>query len=320
MPWYTRYLTPMTGVLDQLAPGSRIAVVRLRSMGDCVLTTPALEILKNARPDLRIAVVVEPRFAAIFEGNPAVSAILTPSLFEVARWRPALCLNLHGGRWSRLLTLASRARVRAGFAHHVGSRWYTARIPRAQEILGEERPVHTAEHLASTAFYLGCPRQEIPRARLFAAPPPAGPPYAVVHATAAARYKTWCTEGFLAAAERLARTHGLEPVFIGSAADDLAPYRQYRTAAGAPLGEVMSLISGASLFVGNDSGPAHVAAAFGVPVVVLFGRVEHRVTWAPWKASEARTLVSPDGIRAIETEDVLAAIDDLAQAKKKGSK
>ena len=299
-------------VLDTIPPDSRIAIVRLRSMGDCVLTTPAIEILKHARPDLRIAVVVEKRFAAVFENNPAVAAILDPSFMGLVRWRPALCLNLHGGRRSRLLTLASMAKVRAGFAHHIGSRFYHVRIPRAQEILGEERPVHTAEHLASAVFYLGCPGQEVPRARLFAPAPPRGPRYAVLHATAAAQYKTWHTPGFLAVAERIANTHGLEPVFIGGAGDDLTPYRSYRTVAGAPLGEVMSLILGASLFVGNDSGPAHIAAAFGVPVVVLFGRVEHSVTWAPWKAAAARTLVSPEGIGAIAVEDVLGAIDDLA--------
>lgn len=285
-----------------------------------MLTTPALEILKSARPDLRIAVVVEARFAAIFENNPAVAEILGPSLCAIARWRPALCVNLHGGRRSRLLTLASLARIRAGFGHHVSAWAYTVRIPRAQEILGEERPVHTAEHLASAMFYLGCPRREIPRARLFAAPPPERPPYTVIHATSAAEYKTWRTEGFLAVAERIAETHGLEPVFIGSAADDLAPYRRYRVVAGAPLGEVMSLIAGASLFVGNDSGPAHVAAAFGVPAAVFFGRIEHCTTWAPWKAEAARTLFSPEGIGAIPIEDALAAIDELAPAKKKGSK
>jgi heptosyltransferase-3 len=45
---------------------------------------------------------------------------------------------------------------------------YNVRIPRAQDILGVDRHVHTAEHLASAMFYLGVPRCEIPRARLFA--------------------------------------------------------------------------------------------------------------------------------------------------------
>ncbi len=43
--------------------------------------------------------------------------------------------------------------------------------------------------------------------------------------------------------------------------------------------DVKSLMAGASLFIGNDSGPAHIAAAFGVPVVVIFGSSDP-VTWA----------------------------------------
>ena len=62
----------MASILERLAPGSRVSVIRLRSLGDCVLTTPALAILKAARPDLRLSIVVEPRFAAIFAGNPDV--------------------------------------------------------------------------------------------------------------------------------------------------------------------------------------------------------------------------------------------------------
>jgi hypothetical protein len=63
-------------VLEHLPQNARVAVIRLRSLGDCVLTTPALALLKAARPDLQIGVIVEPRFQAVFEGNPAVSDIL----------------------------------------------------------------------------------------------------------------------------------------------------------------------------------------------------------------------------------------------------
>ena len=55
-----------------------MAILRLRSLGDCVLTTPAVDILKRCRPDLRLAVVVEDRFRDIFEGNPDVDEILAP--------------------------------------------------------------------------------------------------------------------------------------------------------------------------------------------------------------------------------------------------
>jgi heptosyltransferase-3 len=304
-------MTGETSVLDRVPHNGRIAIIRLRSMGDCVLTTPAIEILKATRPDLVIGVVVEDRFAAIFEGHPAVSAILPPSYAAIFGWRPALCLNLHGGTRSMLLSLASRAPIRAGFGHHRGAFLYHVRIPRAQEVLGVERTVHTAEHLASSMFYLGCPVQRIPRARVFAEPRPRTGRYAVLHPVAAASYKTWHAQGFLAAAEHVQRTYSLEPVFIGGAGDDMTAFRGYRCVTGAPLGQVKSLLAGASLFVGNDSGPAHIAAALGVPLVVLFGRLDHQLIWAPWQTAASRTLASAQGISGIRTEDVIAAIAQL---------
>ncbi len=129
----------MATILEQLPSGARVAVIRLRSLGDCVLTTPALDVLKRSRPDLEIAVVVEGRFKPIFEGNPDIDALPEPSVARLAGWRPALCLNLHGGTRSMALTVGSGAKFRAGFAHHRYASIYNVRIPTAQEILGVER-------------------------------------------------------------------------------------------------------------------------------------------------------------------------------------
>ena len=135
----------MSSVLERIPDKGRIAVIRIRSMGDCILTTPALAVLKQARPDLSIAIVVENRFRALFERNPDVEEILPPEWGPVRRWRPDLCLNLHGGGSSAVSTALSGARFRAGFAHFRPSWIYNVRIPRAQEILGVDRKVHTAE-------------------------------------------------------------------------------------------------------------------------------------------------------------------------------
>lgn len=296
-------------MLDGLPENARVAVIRLRSLGDCVLTTPALSILKKARPDLQIGVVVEPRFSAVFEGNPDVFALLDPTPSAIFRYRPELCLNLHGGTRSMWMTLASTARVRAGFAHHKASWIYNHPIPRAQQILGEDKPVHTAEHLASAMFHLGVPISEIPRASLFADPQPRHAPYAVIHAVAATPAKTWRAQGFKALAEHLQHEHNLEPVFIAGPGEDLSAFGSFRTIAGAPLGQTKSLLRGASLFVGNDSGPAHMAAAFGVPVVVLFGPSDP-IAWAPWRTSN-EVLIGKDDIQRISPEDVIHAVDRL---------
>src|SRR5437868_14416589 len=216
----------MASVLERVPHGGRILVIRLRSLGDCVLTTPALELLKRYRPDVRIGVVIEAPFSGVFEGNPDIENILEPDARVVRGWRPDLTLNLHGGSRSAMLTAASSAKWRAGFAHFRNSFLYNVRIPTAQVILHVQRKVHTCEHLASAVFYLGVPMAEIPRARLYADTVASGQ-YAVLHPVASQPDKTWPADRFLALASHLEGNFGLEPVFIGSAHDDLSRFRQY---------------------------------------------------------------------------------------------
>src|ERR1700679_3063761 len=95
-----------TNVLDRLPSGARGAIIRLRSLGDSVLTPPALTLLHQAHPDLQIAVVVEDRFRAVFAGNPDVDQILAPNASGISRFRPQLALNVQGGATSVRLMLA----------------------------------------------------------------------------------------------------------------------------------------------------------------------------------------------------------------------
>jgi ADP-heptose:LPS heptosyltransferase len=296
-------------LLERLPSGSRIAVIRLRSLGDCVLTTPALALLKSHRPDLRIGVVVEKRFAAVFENSPDVDDILTPAASAVAKWRPRMALNFHGGTRSMWLAAASRAEITAGFAHHAYSFLYTAKIPRAQEILGEERRVHTAEHMASAMFWMGVPRTGIPRARLTAGKPGLAGAYTVFHPFASSPEKTWPAESFLAVAEHLRERAGLDPVFLAGPEDNSGAFAGFNVYRNAPLDQVISIVAGAQLFIGNDSGPAHIAAAFGVPVVALFGPSDP-ANWAPWR-TESQVLTSPESIGRISVDQVISAIEVL---------
>jgi ADP-heptose:LPS heptosyltransferase len=298
----------MTYVLDRLPEGARVAVIRLRSLGDSVLTTPALALAKRFRPDLKLSVVVEDRFAEVFTGNPDVDQILAPNAASLARLRPHLALNLHGGATSVRLMLAAASGWRAGFAHFRFQPMYNIRIPRAQEILSADRTVHTAEHLASAMFYLGVPQSEIPRARLFAAPASRSGPYAVLHPMASSPDKTWPRENFLAVAKHLEEL-GIEPLFVAGLGEDLSAFSPHACFQGAPLEEVKSLLAGATLFVGNDSGPAHIAAAFGRPVIALFGSSDVE-NWRPWRTENA-VLTSPNGISSIEVSEVAEAIDRL---------
>ncbi|HXJ39537.1 MAG TPA: glycosyltransferase family 9 protein [Bryobacteraceae bacterium] len=301
-----------TDTLQRLPNGSRVAVIRLRSLGDCVLSTPAISLLKAARPDLEIAVVAESRFAPVFDGHPAVGQVLTPSARALRGFSPDLCLNLHGGSRSARLTALSGAEHRAGFNIFRPGWIYNLAIPTAQEVLGVARRVHTAEHMAAAVFHLGVPISEVPRASL---PAPAGlssnapaSPYAVIHPLAATPEKTWPAANFLELARFVRRSMGIEPIFIGAAGEDLSRFQSFPTLGGAPLEEVARLMRDAVLFIGNDSGPAHIAASFGIPQVVFFGPSDEEI-WSPWQ-TEAKVLKS-DPIHAIDTDSAILALKKL---------
>jgi heptosyltransferase III len=237
----------------------------------------------------------------VFEGNPFVDAIIPPAFQSLRAEKPDLCLNFHGGTRSAWMTAASGARYRVGFGHFRHRFVYNLRIPRAQQILDVERKVHTAEHLATAMFWLGVPRMEIPRAKLVSAKSAKPEPTAVIHPVAATAQKTWPAAGFIAVAEHL-RAQGIEPVFIGTPTDDLRAFSDYRRQTGA-LSELKSLLASASIFVGNDSGPAHMAAAFGLPTIVIFSDSDPEI-WAPWR-TQSEVLIRP------ATETVLAALARL---------
>lgn len=311
---YQQSLKEKGDTLNRLAPGSRVALIRLRSLGDCVLSTPAISLLKKARPDLEIAVVVEERFAAVYEGSPDVARVLPPSARAIRSFAPDLCLNLHGGTRSARLTLLSGARFRAGFDIFKPGWIYNTPIPTAQKVLGITRRVHTAEHQASALFYLGVPVEDVPRAVM---PSDAGRSgqapegrYAVFHAMAAMPEKVWPAPFFLEVARYASRELALEPVFIGGPGEDLSQFQIWRTIGGAPLGEIARLVRDAEVFVGNDSGPAHVAAAFGIPQVVFFGPSDEEI-WSPWRT--VSRVLKADPIHQITVEQAIHALRGVLQ-------
>ena len=286
-------------VLAQLGAASSIVLVRLRSLGDTVLATPAFTMLRRAVPNAVIHVVMDRKFAGVLAGNPDIDGVLEASapagalakaglVRRIRALRPGLCVDMHGGSTGAWLTALSGARWRAGSAHFRHSWAYNERIPRAQEVL--RRPpastVHTAEHHAAMMIHLGVPDDEIPPARLDAEPALDRPGYAVLHVGAAYHTKRWAVEHFRAVATEIKRVHGLEAVFVAGSGDTVPEDRLsgFEIRAGLSLAALKSLLAGAELFVGNDSGPAHVAAAFGVPCVVICGSSDSAV-WHPWKTA-----------------------------------
>ena len=303
-------LSNPSSLLPGLAPGSSLLILRLRSLGDVVMLTPALAALHAARPDLRITVAVEPEFAAILEGNSAVSEILLVRNFletvrEIRRRKFPVVFNQHGGPTSAFFTALSGAPVRVCWDHCQFQFIYNVRVPGTAHFFGP-RKVHTVEHRMTQFYWTGLERGPIPPARVFPQPDAvesvsrklaqrglgSGAPYAVIHPGAAYFTKRWAVDKFAEIARWLREERGIVPIIrLGPGERDaaaamnqqFAPHGIVFDSEALDLRELIALVSRARLFVGNDSGPAHLAAATGRPSVVIFGSTDS-ATWRPWQS------------------------------------
>ncbi|MGH9378245.1 MAG: glycosyltransferase family 9 protein [Terriglobia bacterium] len=329
-------------LLPSLPPDSRLLVIRLRSLGDIVLLTPSLRMVKQWRPDLRLSVLIEDRFQEILRNNPCVDEVLvlrrkkgvakTLELLRLARElrskRFALCLNLHGGPTSAHLTRLSGARWKAGFFNFRSQGIYDLSAPNAQTILSQP-VIHTAEHQAAPFFWLGLPLQPVPPSEVFVTPAgvalwqeklrhfglPPGRDYAILHPPALFRTKQWPPEQFARLGEYLEQSAGLSVIYSAGPGES-ACLDEVERAAGTPIRRpirrleglglegFIAAIAGARLFVGNDSGPAHLAAALGRPLVVIFGSSNASI-WKPWAGSE----LHPGGA-ASQRENIFSVVQN----------
>lgn len=132
-----------------------------------------------------------------------------------------------------------------------------------------------------------------------------GQAYAAIAFRAVAASRRWGIERYAALAKRLHEEAGLAIVLIGGSDDardgdkiieQLAGLSVFNLAGKTSLRETAALLSSARLFVGNDSGPAHLAAAVGAPLVVLSGADDPKET-SP--VSERRELLRLAHLRCI---------------------
>jgi len=296
-----------SALLTGLARDAKILVVRLRALGDMVMLTPSLAALHQWRPDLRLSVMVEPALAAVLEGNPAVAEILpfrdlVSAALALRRQRFPVVFNQHGGPTSALLTAASGAPARVCWSYCQFRFCYNVLVPHPSMLFPDRKP-HTVEHRLTQFYFTGLPCGPIPPAQVFPQPGAVATieqklaargigkaqPYVVMHPGAKYFTKRWAAENYADTARWLEQSYGLASVVtLGPGDAEIAPAVRRKMRAPAvvldslSLGELIALIAGARLFLGNDAGPAHLAAAAGRPSIVIFGSSDS-VTWRPWQ-------------------------------------
>ncbi len=301
-------------LLRHLRQTNSLLLIRLRSLGDSILTLPLLDALHQWRPGLQIDILIEQPFSSVFVRNPAVREVLelkrghTPgwtrlrAVRELRRRHYPAVLNLHGGSTSLLFSLATGARCRIGQEIFRRSWAYNFRIPASSAVWQKDR-LHTVEHQLSLLRWLNLALPHRPAAKLqvdegarqrvaerLCQARVAPRAYCVIHPTATLATKQWQEAKFAAVADYLSDNYGFSVILTSGPEEaqvllDVGKHssRRHYYWSDLQLGELFALIEGARLFIGNDSGPTHAAAALDRPIVVIWGSSDFHA-WHPWNA------------------------------------
>ncbi len=289
------FTTPAVQALRHHFPHAHISYLVEPSAAPVVLDSPYLD-----------EVIVAARRAGVagWRSEIALARRLRRERFDMA-------IDFHGGPRASLLTWLSGARVRVGY-EVVGRGWmYTTRVPRPRTL----RRRHSVENQWDLLTPLGIPPPSPERyplempvdaeaaARVAARLDRSGislqDTVVVLHVSAGNPFRRWPSASFAAVAASLATAHPSRRIIVTSgpsereaaarviedatARSPLDAKARIITSGDFSLTELRALVDRAALYIGGDSGPGHIAATSGVPIVTLYGPTlpERSAPWRP---------------------------------------
>lgn len=345
--------------MSRLTEARNILVRATNWVGDAVMSLPALGELRRALPAARITLLARPWVSGVFERQGVADRVLpypadglrigwrqTAVALRAERFDAALLLQ--NAFEAALLARWARIPVRCGYARD-GRSWLLTEavaVPRPGEI-----PPHECYYYLELLRRLGLLR-ELPQVDqiVLTNPPPrkAGrerlatfgvgsshqrPVVGISPGAAFGTAKHWLPSRF-AAVGRALEGDGAAIVLFGAASERaLAETVAAAIGAGAistagrtTLSEFLDLVAGCDLFLTNDSGTMHLAAAAGVPVLAIFGATDEvataplgprvRIVKKPVPCSPCKLRECPIDhrcMRGVQAEEVLAAAREMLQ-------
>lgn len=308
-----------------------ILVSNIRLIGDVVLTTALVGLLKHAYPAARIDVLVNRGTGEFLEKDQRINRVIFSEKWQRGTtWRGnayllkllrsydiAICMN-SADRGTLATVLAGR-QVRVGFFEPekpFGAFLRKAFLSHPLQYSLDEHPMFRcrqvakalgipADTLAVKIFWDAADRQLVQDTLTAAG---ITTDYVVLHPFARWRYKYWDTRRFAEVSDHIVRNFGLRPVWTSS--PDAEERRQLFEAADAcactphliagtfSLNQMACLLQGARLYVGLDTAITHIAASTGIPTLALYGPTE-LWRWHPWDNQSSVDHAVPFGYRGV---------------------
>ncbi|NIM06681.1 MAG: hypothetical protein GTN69_11310 [Armatimonadetes bacterium] len=332
----------------------RIAVFHLNGVGDLLFSLPALVAIRERFPSSRITSIIRRHLREPLEPLGLADEILPrprrgdiPAVLSflrsLRRHRFDLAVLFSQSASANIYALLSGTRIRVGFIDTIFPWLLSHPIP-LRGISSTAKLLHLAEQLGAEPQkrdYAGMLKvSDSQRQRANCVLDQAGvngQSFAVLSITqgpgAMPLYKTWPLDNFAAVGKHFLRK-GLVPVVIGTATDvkqtrlltEKIGQGAVSLAGKTRLDELIAIIQRAKLLVGIDSGPVHIAAALGVPVVALYGPTDPAVTGVrgdgsiiirkemPCSPCRKPTCEGRPCMTAITPEEVIAAAEKLIES------
>ena len=307
-----------------------ILIIKPSSLGDVVLALPALSALRRSFPDAKISWFIRPEFAPLLKNhpdlneviyfdrkylgkalfNPRAFAALVSLIWRLNRGKFDAVFDLQGLFRTASLSWLSGCKRRFGMAGagEFGHIFYTHKVAQDRDC------IHLVDYYLKIVRSAGARQTQVefqlpvaPAAanavkRLLASQGIKPDNYAVFVPTSAHEDKCWPAERFAALADRVSKQFHLSIIATG-AASEKGTVEELRNKASVPIvnfagatsiSELVALLKGARLVVSNDTGPGHIAAALGVPVVLIFGPT-NPARVHPYNRPECAVAVEPNG-------------------------
>jgi heptosyltransferase II len=279
-------------------------------IGDAVMSEPALSAIRQAFPKADITLLVKPAIAELFQQHPAIDHLL---VYEhrgrharlSGKW--ALGSELRRGRFDVAILfqnafeaalLAFLAGIPRRYGYGTDGRAFllsdaitapnrTALAHQTQYYLDLLRPLGITPLPAAPRLFVSDSEEERMTQRLMEAGIQATERLIGINpGSTYGSAKRWLPERFAQAADRMVEQFGGRVVIVGAAGEEALGQAIAEKMLSKPvvlsgrtsIRELMSIIKRCRLFITNDTGPMHIAAAFGVPVVAIFGSTDFRTT------------------------------------------
>ena len=306
---------------DTLPNINKILVIRVDGIGDLLNSTPAISLLRENYPSAEITVLASPLNASVLIGNPDVDRILVfdrngkhrgllPQLQfyrELRRERFQLVVAMQTAMWSHLVALLSGAPYRLGryqkrFRSTLTHAWRgkyakgeTHEVDRNLELV---RLICKGEGKRKLTFHLLPNEITTTKTRVASWGIGADSFLIGIHPGGSSFDKRWPEKQYAELADKLALHYDATILLLHGPGEEALTHNiqkvmQSPAISHAPetIRELGAFLSCCDLVVCNDSGPMHLAAALGVPMVAIFGPTDH-VAWHPM--SENASIVRRD--------------------------